>query len=1039
MGITKLAIKRPVSVIIILIGIIIFGFSSLLSFDLQLTPDLDLPMLIVNVVYPGANAEEVEDLVSRPIEDAGSTLKGLDSTQSVSNENVGIILFSFEYGTDMDDTYSDLKEAIDALANDLPEDAQTPIIMELNMNAAASVTLSASGQDQDEVLSYINETVKPELEKLSSVAKVEVSGGQQDYISVELNEDELSQYGLTMSSVVEAIKSANFSIPVGKVSHGSQDISVNASQDYDSISLLNTIPITTRSGNVIHIKDVADIHIAKETAESISRYNDQDNLSLAISKRQSSTDVAVADDVEKVIKKLNKENDTAELLIIDTASEMILSSLKSVGSSLILGMVLSMLILFIFFGDFKASLIVGSSMPISVLVTLIIMHFIGFSLNIITMGGLVIGVGMMVDNSIVVIESIFRRKDEVVDFKQAAFEGCKFVTNSVIASTITTVVVFLPLALLKGMAGQLFNELGFTITFSLLASLISAITLVPLFFGIYKPIEKKEVKINTVLKTIGDSYVKIMHKLLNKKKTVLATAVALFIVSALLLSLIGSELIPDMEQGKIDINVTMRPGLNINKVEKVMTELEDMVKNNDDVETYSLTANTSDSTGSIAVTLKDKRSMETEDIVQMWQEEVSNTTDYDIQISENKAAAMSEGMTSSGSTVTIDLVGDDLTNLKEACDMVAKESMEVSGVIRATSSLDNQSSKVDVQIDPIKAASIGYTPSQISGLLHMTISGSDTIDITKDDKTYTVTVEYPKDTFKEASDLKNITLISPTTGQTSTLGDVAKIVYTNSPQSIARADNQYTATVTMYTTVKENEAAEEAITKLVDNMIFPTGVKQSESFMTEMMNEEFSAIYGAIATAILLVFMVMAIEFESARFSIMVMISIPFSFIGSFLLLFLTGTKISMPSLLGILLLVGTVVNNGILFVDTTNQLRLEDGMNTTDALIHTGKIRLRPILMTTSTTILSMLPMALGIGSGTEMMGGMAKVIIGGLISSTFLTLLLLPTFYLLIDGIGRKGKSNNKNRKKLKKRKKRNLKDDKKQSGPKTKTAAL
>ncbi len=398
--------------------------------------------------------------------------------------------------------------------------------------------------------------------------------------------------------------------------------------------------------------------------------------------------------------------------------------------------------------------------------------------------------------------------------------------------------------------------------------------------------------------------------------------------------------------------------------------------------------------------------MDTEDIVQMWQEEVSDTTDYDIEISENKAAAMSEGMVSSGNTVTIDLVGDDLKSLKEACDMVSDEAKAVPGVIRATSTLDNQSSKVDVQIDPIKAANIGYNPAQISGLLHMTLSGSDVIDITKDDKTYTVTVEYPTDKFKTAKDLEAIPLISPATGQTSTLGDVAELVYTNSPQSISRADNQYSATVTMYTTVKEKENAEKEITDLADHMLFPSGVKQSESFMSEMMTEEFNSIYGAIATAVLLVFMVMAIEFESARFSIMVMISIPFSFIGSFLLLFLTGTKLSMPSLLGVLLLVGTVVNNGILFVDTTNQLRTEDEMTAKDALIYTGKIRLRPILMTTSTTILSMLPMALGIGSGTEMKGCMAKVIIGGLLSSTLLTLLLLPTFYLFIDGIGRKHK---------------------------------
>ncbi len=466
MNLTKLAIKRPVSMIIIVFALLVFGAMSIATTPLEMTPDIEMPMFVVMTTYPGAGPEDVEELVSKKVEDACSTLNGLKNVQSVSQENVSLVILELEYGSNMDIAHMDLQEKINRYKGLLPDNASDPIIMEMDVNGMPSVVLSASATGDINLLNYINESIVPEFEKLSGVASVDVAGGQEEYISIQLMEDRLRQYGLDIDTISALLSTANFSIPAGDADMGTQSLAVRAAVEYKTVESLRDVPIPLRSGGVIHLSDVAQIFRTSRDADSISRYNGVDNISLSITKRQSASTLDVSRTVLREVGRLNAADSGVRLDVIYDSSDMIVDSVKTVFSTLILGVLLSMLVLFLFFGDIKASLIVGSSMPISLLVTVILMKLMGFSLNVVSLGGMVIGVGMMVDSSIVVIESCFRRSStERQDFKKCAIEGAGFVAMSIIASTITTVVVFLPISVMKGLSGQLFKQLGFTIIF----------------------------------------------------------------------------------------------------------------------------------------------------------------------------------------------------------------------------------------------------------------------------------------------------------------------------------------------------------------------------------------------------------------------------------------------------------------------------------------------------------------------------------------------------------------------------------------------
>lgn len=1017
-SLTKLAMKRPVSSLLIVLALFVFGIGSVFGFKMELTPDMEMPMLFVMTIYQGGDPETTEELVTKVIEDAGKTLSGVDSVTSQSSENISMVMFSYEYGTDTDEAYSDLRSVVDTAALRLPEDANDPVIIEMDINAQDMMTLSVTSTADTDVLRFVEDELQPELERLSDIAQIKVSGGEEDYIRIELHRAKMQQYGVTMANVKTYITTTDFTIPIGSVEQGAQDISTSASSKPKSLMDLQNVPIITSRGTTVALSDIATVTMSSKPTSSISRYNGQESISVGIAKVQSAGTVDVSDDVKSLIRKIQARNPAIQISVAYDAADSIKSSLSSVAQTLVLGVLFSMLVLFIFFGDIKASLIVGSSMPISLLVTLIFMSFAGFSLNIVTMGALVIAIGMMVDASIVVLESCFRLKDEKPDYKDAALAGTKVVASSVSASTITTVVVYLPLATMKGLSGQLFSELGFTIIFAMMSSLIVAITLIPIFFWKYKPKEKKDTLANRIVRKVGDGYRTLLSHIMLKKKTVMLVSVALLVLAFMLAGQLDMELMSATGLDNMNISIEQRSGTRLEKVDENIQSIEQMLIDDPDFDGCNLTI--SGSTASITAYPSEGCEKSVTELVEEYNRKLKDVTNMSVIVSA-AGSGMSAMMVTSG--MQVNLSGEDIEDLKTAARYVESLMIETPGVIKTSSDVTSDATQAKIQIDPLKCMDRGLTAVQVASEMYNASSGVEVMDMTINANEYSVRLEFPEGSYTEMAQLLDLDIATPM-GSTVTVGDVAEVVYSDVPDTLIKKDGKYQVSVTAYLTDEAKFTAKDEINRAVaaaeKKGAFPAGVGQTQNIGDEMMIEEFMAIGKAIAIAVFLIFLVMAMQFESPVFSIMVMLSIPFSLIGSFFLLFISGSTLDMTSLMGVLMLVGIVVNNGILYVDTTNQLK--ETMPLNDALMMSGSLRLRPILMTTLTTILSMLPMLFTKNENASMMKGMSFIIIGGLITSTLLILLLLPSFYLLMS---RQGRQEAKERKALKRQMRREAKE--------------
>lgn len=1008
---TKFALRRPVSTVLLVVTLLYFGLQSLFSTKLELTPEMEMPMMVVATVYPGASPEDCNDLITKEIEEAVSSLSDIDTVAAQSMENVSIVMLQYEYGTDMDTAYIDLKKAIDGIASNLPDDAEESTIMELDINSSPVMTLVVEGEVDGNLYNFVDDKIVPELEKVGTVGSVSIAGGRESYIRIELMQEQMEAYGLDMTTIAQIVGAADYTVPAGTVNFGDQDLSVSVGNEYNSAEMLETIPIPLATGDVIHLSDVANVYEALEEWDSIGHYNGTDTISLSIMKQQSASAVDVSKDVNKELDKLMEKYPQINIVTINDSSDTIMDALKSVVETLVTAIVLSMLVLFIFFGDWKASVIVGTSIPLSVLVALVAITGMGFSMNMISMGSLVLGVGMMVDNSIVVLESCFRALEDLKKqgksgffaYAQAAFDGTKCMIGSVSGSTATTCVVFLPLAMINGMSGQLFGQLGFTIVFCMVASLCSAITIVPLTFRTLKPVEKKDIPVNRLLDKVLVGYRKLITFLLSKKWLVLGSAAGLLVLSFVIAGQLDVNLMTMPDEGIVTMEIQTKPGLTMEENNRIYMEIEEMVMADEEIDHYLLTfggSGISLSTGDSATLnayIKDDSKYSTEKMIQKWNRQIETFTNCTITLSKGSTTGMSS-LTSDN--IELVLQGTDYEELKNASEEFVTELRKREDISKIHTTLDNGAPTVKVKVDPVKANAEGMLPASIGSTLYTTLSGVETGDITVDGEDITVKVEYAEDEYDTVDKLKNMMLTTPA-GRSVALCDLADIYYEDSSKSITRQDKRYIVTITAEIVPGYEETAEKDVKEFFASWQFPGEIGPRENSLDEMINEEFSAIGGAIVTAVFLIFIVMAVQFESPLYSLMVMFTIPFSLIGAFGMLFLADCEISMVSLIGFLMMVGTVVNNGILYVETVNQLRME--MPLKEALVEAGCIRIRPILMTTLTTVISMIPMAMGSGESGEMLQGLALVNIGGLLASTLLSLILLPTIYLMI-GKGRK-----------------------------------
>ena len=995
MGITRFVLKRPVTVLMALLCLIVFGISSVFNATLEQMPDMDQPMMIIMANYSGASPEDMDELVTQLIEDQVSTLEGVKSMSSTTSEGRSMIMLEYDYDTDMDEAYSDLTKSLNSI-RDLPDDVE-PTVMEMNNNAQASMMLTIANPSQENLYDYVDQKIVPELEKLSTVAEVSTMGGSSEYIKIELMSDMMDQYNVSISDIKSAMSAANLSYPSGSAESGNLDLSVSTLTQHDTLDELLEMPITVSGNKIIYLEDIAVVSYAEEQKGGVSRYNGEETISISLTKQQSSTAMDLSKQVQKVIKSLQNDDDDLTITVARDEADSIQDSLKDVAETMVMAVVISMIIIFLFFGDFKASMIVGSSIPTSILMSLIVMTRAGFTLNIITMSGLVLGVGMMVDNSIVVLESCFRAMDKQQDkgalgYAKAALEGTNIVVASIFGSTVTTCVVFIPLVFLNGMSGQMFGAMGYTIVFCMCASLLSAIAIVPLCYMMYKPKERSSAPATRPLTFLQDAYRKIMPVLLKHKAIVMLASVGIIVATVFLASGMQTELMTADDTGTVSVSIETRPGLITEQADAILAEAESIVASHEDVESYMLRYNNDE--GTITAYLKDDRKMSTDEVVSQWENEMADLENCTITVE----ASTSMSMMGRSRGYEAILKGTQYDELQEVSNEIVNELIARDDVKNVHSSIENTAPVVAVKVDPVSASAEGLTAAQIGTMIKQMLDGEEVTTLKVDGQEISVKAEYPEDQYKTVPQLERIILKKPSGGYVA-LSDVAEIYYKDSPSSIEKEDKSYQITISADYVDSSSSAAVK--TKIDNEVISPnlTGtIVRGTNSRDRMMQEEFSGLYNAIAVAVFLIFVVMAAQFESPKFSFMVMTTIPFSLVGSFGLLKLTGVSMSMTSILGFLILVGTVVNNGILYVDTVNQYRME--MPLRKALIEAGATRMRPIMMTSLTTILSMLPMAMAFGSSGSTTQGLAVVNIGGLSVGVLVALFILPVYYALMNG---------------------------------------
>jgi len=1032
---SNFSIKRPITILMVVLGILVLGAVSLTGLNIDLMPSLSMPVAVVVTEYPGAGPAEVETMVTKPVEQAVATAGGVESMQSMSSMGQSIVIAQFGWNTDMDFAALDLREKVDLIKGYLPADAQDPMVLQMDPNILPVLQLGISGDlPPAEMNQIVEDTIAPRLERIDGVAQVNVLSSQEREIKVRLLPAKLNAYGLDPMQVVQVLQASNLNFSSGDLNRGSQELLVRVNGEFQSVSDIENMPLVTPSGGQIKLKDLAVVEDGLQDQDSLARVNGNEAIGITISKSTTANTVDVVQKARAVLAELSDEipGELQVATVLDQA-EYVEMSVNNVISNLFFGGILAIVILFIFLRNFRTTLIIGAAMPISVIVTFVLIYFNDMTLNMMTLGGLALGIGMMVDNGIVVVENIFRHREEEGEAAiEAAMNGANEVATAITASTLTTVAVFFPIAFVEGMASELFSDLSFTVGFALFASLLVALTFIPMlasrFLGISfagTPAARRGAlagfsdTVGGWLEALNNVYRAMLSWCLKHRAATLGIVTALLVTSGLLTGVIGTEFIPSMDQGQVTAEITMAHGTSLEEADRVVSAVEKVFLNHPDADVvYSSVgsnasgmAGLSSFTGSggaggrIDLTLKPlgERLKSTEAVARELEEQVGQIAGAEIKITPTDIAAMMMGAFMA--PVQLTFKGDDLAVLDEIASRAVDLVEDVPGIKDIGTSLEEARPEIQIKVDKDKAMALGLTPYQVGSAVRLANNGQLATLYREGGKEYDVVVSFDEGAISTVADLESLKITSPA-GFKVPLGDIAAISETMSPVTIERQDQARVVSVTteLDGTRSLGEVMADVEDKLNNGLSLPPGYEVIYGGENEMMTESFQDLGMALALAIVLIYMIMAAQFESLLQPLIIMFSMPVAAVGVILGLVLTGQTFSVLAFVGIIILAGIVVNNAIVLIDYTNQLRAR-GMERTEALLKAGPTRLRPILMTALTTIFAMIPLALGIGGeGAEIQKPMAVVVIGGLASSTFLTLLFVPVIYSLFDDLSRR-----------------------------------
>ena len=991
MGITRLGLKRPVSAFMLILAIAVFGIGSLFGFQIEMLPEVNMPVLMVRTAYEGADPETVDETVSKVIEQTAEILNGVESVETYSYEDYSMLMLHYGYDVDLMEAHLKLQNALAEMKHLLPAEAGEPVVLEMNVDAESSIQISAHAEDEKEITAFLNEGMLVELQNLPTVAKVDVYGGAENYIRIELKEYLLSQYGLNMETVAQYIAASDFSVPVGSVTQGKQNLDVTSYASRNTVEEIKEIPLQGKDGALLRLSDVADIYWTVNEADHVSRFNGEENVTIYVTKNQRATAMALSKDVSAVLEKYEKQSADVDFELFYDGGEEVVASAKTLGLALIAGMILAMIVVGLFFGNLKTSFAAGSAALLSLFVPLIGAQLAGFSLNVVTLAAVVIAMGIITDTTIFVLDKCFQMKGDGISRKEAAIEGAASVKKSVIASVISTIAVCIPLALMEGFSAQLFAPFGFIIVFAAAASFLSAAVFVPLFFVMFKLEKETSDKIAEKFEKLEQKYDSVVRKLLAKKYVVVAAAIFLFAISCAAVIYTDTELIPQSDSGTINVNVEFRSGIQNAKIEEKILILEELIEEYLEVDDYTVTADKSSAT--IAIKLKKGSRLSYEKFGEDLKEKTKNYAGIDISVS-NASSTAQYGDYEGEETI---LAGYKLEDVKAAASDLTARYRKIPGALAVFSSVETEATKLEIKIDSLSAMNYGLTSAQVAQSLRKLVNGQDVMVLSEGGRDYTVRLEFADGVYSTPQNLMNVNIPTPE-GGTVPLSEIAVLEYTDAQECNVRRDGKYLATVTVTCLEKYRNLVKDDMTKEWLKMEDTTLVTREKSDVQKLMDEEFITLLKALGMVVFLIFVVLSILFESPKYALMLMFSIPLGLFGAFLLMFVTGSAWNLMAIMGVLLLAGIVVNNGIRYGEAANQLSKTIDMET--ALVESGKLRLKPILVTAAAVIAVLLPMAVWPGQGTVMMRDMAIVIIGGIASAAVLILLVFPVFYLLMYG---------------------------------------
>jgi HAE1 family hydrophobic/amphiphilic exporter-1 len=1020
MKIASFTVRHPLFTTMVTLIVIILGFIAFQRLPIDLMPDISYPVLSIRTNYLNASPQIVEQLITRPIEEAMAALPGVEEISSVSSEGGSSVQLSFAWGTNLDAAANDIRDRLDRVIDRLPEEAERPHLFKFDPSSIPILFLGASSDIDPLVMRRIlDEQVAYRLERVPGVASVDVFGGRQRQIQVNLLADRMKALEVPVDQVLARIGSANLEAPLGTVYQGNYQRTLRASAMFTDLDQLRNTVVAVHDGAPVRLSQLAEVADGAARETRIARINGRPGVRLAVSKQSGKNTVEVARQVRRELEKIQADFPQIRFAVLNDTSRYIRSSIGNVTNAAILGAVFAIVVLLFFLRNLRSSLVIGISIPFSIIATFVLMYFGRFTINTMSLGGLALGVGMMVDNSIVVLENIFRLRKSGLAAMEAATEGTGEVTSAIIASTLTTVIVFLPLLFIRGVSGVMYKQLALVVTFALLCSMISALTLIPmlasrLLSGLRPAggpggIEERGLagRIGGWLERFQGWYQGILGWALDHRAAVAGVVILLLAASLALAPLIGSELMPATDEGQVRVSGEMELGTRLEITDEEFRSLEKKVQQAVPEMDSMLSSvgggfrSSGSSSGQISINLEPRgqRSRSDQEVAAALRHSLAGIPGLTLRTRTGQGFFLMRAGSLNTERVQIEIRGYDMAVGRELATQVKSLVEKVEGVTDAQFSREAGLPEEVVVVDRQRAAELNLTMKQVTDLLQTLVAGTQAGTYREGGSEYAIMVRLRDAENLSLNEILDIPAINGE-GQAVSLRNLVSVQRQAGPTAIERRNQERVISVFAETGGQNASAVIARIREHLREVPLPRGFTVSFVGDYEQQQESFRELIISVLLSLALVYMIMVALYESLRDPFIVMFSVPLAAIGVMLMLFLTRTTFNVQTGIGALMLGGIVVNNAIILVDYTNRLRRRDGLGLREAILTACSRRLRPVLMTSMTTMLGLLPLALGLGEGGEVQASLARTVIGGLMSSSFITLVFVPVVYMTFEG---------------------------------------